>query len=76
MSYKVEMANVVSRKIVSILKGVENYSGSLKKADKLSVRFERTILSLSEFPYRCPLVQKEPWHSKGIRRMPIKPYIA
>ena len=76
MSYKVEMASIVSRRIVSILKTVADCSANLKTVDKLSVRFERALLSLGEFPYRFPLIQKEPWRSKGVRRMPIKPYIA
>ncbi len=76
MSYKVEMASIVSRKILSILKNVADGSASLKTADELSARFERAMLSLGEFPYRCPLIQKEPWRSKGVRKMPIKPYIA
>lgn len=76
MSYEVEMASIVSRRIVSILKTVADCSANLKTVDKLSVRFERALLSLGEFPYRFPLIQKEPWRSKGVRRMPLKPYIA
>ncbi len=40
MSYKVEMASIVSCKIVSILKTVADCSASLKTVDQLSARFE------------------------------------
>lgn len=74
MNYKVDMTNVVSQKIASILKDAEKYSVRYKT--RLSAKFKKSILSLAEFPYRHPLVSEEPWHSRGIRKMPIKPYVA
>ena len=33
------------------------------------------VLSLDQFPYRYPLVEIEPWRSKGFHRMPVKRHI-
>ena len=74
MSYKVEIAPIVSKKIIKILEEAEKYSASYKA--KLTAKFKKAILSLNEFPYRYPLVPEKPWHSRNIHKMPIKPYIA
>lgn len=36
---------------------------------------EERISKLDTMPARFPLVEKEPWHSNGIRRMPVKNFI-
>lgn len=36
---------------------------------------EEKILSLSAFPARAPLVDEEPWHSLGIRKLSVKKYL-
>ena len=35
-----------------------------------------TINSLDNMPERCPLYRDEPWHSRGLREMIVKNYIA
>lgn len=36
---------------------------------------EKKIAGLDTMPERFPLVDKEPWHSNGIRKMPVKNFI-
>lgn len=36
---------------------------------------EREISSLSLFPNRIALTEEEPWHSCGVRKMPVKQYL-
>ena len=36
---------------------------------------EKQIVGLNKMPARFPLVDKEPWRSNGIRRMPVKNFI-
>lgn len=36
---------------------------------------EDAISSLSEFPQRIALTEEEPWHSYGIRKMPVKNFL-
>ena len=44
-------------------------------AERLLTRIERSVLSLSAFPYRTKLFDKEPWRSAGVRLMPISNFI-
>ena len=36
---------------------------------------EKEILSLSTLPNRVALTEEEPWHSAGIRKLPVKNYL-
>lgn len=45
-------------------------------AKKLSERLMTEIDSLDEMPNRNPLYEKEPWHSRGIRKLIVDGFIA
>ena len=45
-------------------------------ADNWLVAVGKQIKSLSTFPSSHPLVDKEPWRSKGVRKLLIKNFIA
>lgn len=36
---------------------------------------ENSIASLSDYPQRVTLIDEEPWHTKGIRRLPVKNFL-
>lgn len=38
-------------------------------------KLEHEIASLSNFPSRIARTEEEPWHSLGIRKMPVKNYL-
>lgn len=38
-------------------------------------RLEESILKLKEFPNRFQSYEKEPWHSRGLRVMPVDNFI-
>ena len=38
-------------------------------------RIEEGILSLDEMPERFRVFEKEPWHSRGLRQMPVDNFI-
>ncbi len=44
-------------------------------ADGLISRLEKAILKLDEMPERFRAYEKEPWHSRGLRVMPVEHYI-
>jgi len=44
-------------------------------AAKQSGRIMDAADSLNELPFRYPLYHKEPWHSKGLRFMPVDNYM-
>ncbi len=37
--------------------------------------FEDVFISLAHFPQRVALVAEEPWHTKGIHRLPVKNFL-
>ena len=45
-------------------------------AKKQSKRILDAAAKLSELPLRCPLYEKEPWHGKGLRVLPVDHYLA
>ena len=45
-----------------------------KTASKLVGRLHREIKALSSFPGSNTIVEFEPWHEKGVRRMPVGNY--
>lgn len=49
------------------LQSPENASGQLD-------RLEKNILSLAQLPERFRAYDKEPWHSRGLRIMPVDNY--
>ena len=38
-------------------------------------RIEKSILSLEEIPDRFRAFEKEPWHSRGLRQMPVDNFL-
>jgi toxin ParE1/3/4 len=44
-------------------------------ATKQLQRIENAILSLDEKPKRFRLFEKEPWHSRGLRQLPVDNFI-
>lgn len=44
-------------------------------ADGLLGRLEKAILSLDKMPERYRIYEKEPWHSRRLRVMPVEHYI-
>lgn len=46
----------------------DNATGQLK-------RLEERIIGLEEFLEKFKLYEKEPWHSRGLRRMPVDNYL-
>ena len=46
-----------------------------ENGEKQLERLTRKILSLNEMPERFPRYEKEPWHSRGLRFVPVDNYI-
>lgn len=71
MSYAVEISEQADADLRAIfeyialdLKSVQNAVGQL-------TRLEKNIYSLDEMPERYRRYGKEPWHSRGLRIMPV-----
>ncbi len=61
------------------LKGVVQYIAKVilepEIAKRLSARIEKGISSLDQMPHRYHLVEEEPWHTEGIRKMTVDNFI-
>lgn len=44
-------------------------------ARKMTERIMRNVRSLGSMPERNPLYREEPWHSMGVRFIPVKNYL-
>lgn len=44
-------------------------------AKKQAERIIEAAAKLNEMPFRCRLYEKEPWHSKGLRVLPVDNYL-
>lgn len=47
----------------------------LKIAGKQIKRIIEAVVKLNEVPFRCRLYEEEPWHSKGLRVLPVDNYL-
>ena len=44
-------------------------------AKNVADRILKAVASLSEMPLRYPLYEKEPWQSRGLRKMSVENYV-
>ncbi len=75
MSYQVKFTPIAFAGLSLIFRRIGIYSSSRENRDKRVASISKAIFSLDELPYRCPLLEKEPYHSQGIRKMPAEGYI-
>lgn len=75
MNYEVELSvqadadlRGIYEYIAFTLLAPENASGQLD-------RLEEGILSLEQYPMRHRAYEKEPWHSRGLRVLPVDNYV-
>lgn len=76
MKFKV----IYSERALSDLRNIHRYIAvdllmpevAQKTCDNIMAKIE----SLDELPNRCSLYEKEPWHSRGLRKLFIDNYIA
>lgn len=75
MTFKVN----ISRQAEDDLRGIFEYIAyelqSFRNAAGQLDRLEEAILSLDQMPERFRAYEKEPWHSRGLRVMPVDKYL-
>lgn len=63
----------------SLLLSIDLQSNSLRAERQTALRMldtlEKELLSLSRLPNQVALTEEEPWHSAGIRKLPVKNYL-
>jgi toxin ParE1/3/4 len=75
MRYKI----VLTQQADTDLRGIYEYIAFILLEPEIAARqlerIEKAILSLDEMPERFRVSEKEPWHSRGLRQMPVDNFI-
>lgn len=71
-NYIVKITSQAEEQIHEIAHYISYELKSPNAALHLMDTLEDAFSSLMQFPHRITIVNDEPWHSKGIRRLPVK----
>ena len=75
MIYDVQISNQAENDLRSIFEYIAFELQSVQNAVGQLSRLEESINSLDQMPGRYRAYEKEPWHSRGLRAMPVDNYI-
>lgn len=75
MRYSIIYTKEAEQDLVDIFEYIAINLLVLETAKKQTKRIMHTIEGLSEMPQRHKLFEDEPWHSKGIRILPVDNYL-
>ncbi len=75
MIYDVQISNQAETDLRSIFEYIAFELQSVQNAVGQLTRLEERINSLAQMPDRYRTYEKEPWHSRGLRVMPVDNYI-
>lgn len=70
--YSVRIAPAAQTQLSELIRYITQVLQAPQAALHLLNQIDREIQSLSHFPMRFPCLEDEPWHSMGIRKMPVK----
>lgn len=75
MTFKVNITRQAEEDLRGIFEYIAYKLQSFQNAAGLLDRLEKAILSLNEMPERYRAYEKEPWHGRGLRVMPVDSYL-
>lgn len=75
MNYDVQITEEADADLRGIFEHIAYKLRSLTNATGQLDRLEAAIYSLDQMPERYALYQKEPWHSRGLRKLPVDNYL-
>ena len=75
MTFEVRLSSQAKQDIGDIYDYIAHDLQNPFAAEGLLGRLEKAILSLDEMTERYRAYEKEPWHSRGLRLMPVERYI-
>lgn len=75
MTFEVRLSSQAKQDIGDIYDYIAHDLQNPFAAEGLLGRLEKAILSLDEMTERYRAYEKEPWHSRGLRVMPVERYI-
>ena len=74
-TYHVKVTSQAKEQIREIAYYISNELKAPGAALHLLNTLEDSFTSLSRFPQRVALISEEPWHTKGIHRLPVKNFL-
>ncbi|MBQ9793601.1 MAG: type II toxin-antitoxin system RelE/ParE family toxin [Clostridia bacterium] len=75
MAYQVKLTPNAIRQLQDTLVYISQTLQAPDVARRWSKRLESRIASLCEMPFRYALVEEDPWHGEGVRKMPVENFI-
>ena len=76
MIFKIEITTQAKADLRSIYEYIAFTLLSPQSAAKQLDRLEKSIMSLDNMPMRFKAYETEPWHSRGLRIMPVDNFVA
>ncbi|WP_373483809.1 type II toxin-antitoxin system RelE/ParE family toxin [Acetobacterium sp.] len=74
MSYAIVITEQADADLRSIFRYIADELKSRQNASGQLDRLEQSIMKLDQLPERFRIYGKEPWHSRGLRIMPVDNY--
>lgn len=75
MNYEVQITTEAENDLRGIFEYIAFELQSPQNAAGQLGRLEQSIMSLEQMPERSRLYEKEPWHSRNLRIMPVDNYL-
>ena len=75
MRYKVKLTTQAIGQIEETVRYISKILLDSETAQKWADAMQCEIEKLDFMPSKYPLTEEEPWHTKGIRKMPVKNFI-
>ena len=75
MQYEVKLTPQAFGQIEETVQYISKILLEPEIARKWADTLQSEIKKLDSMPSRYPLTEEEPWHTKGIRRMPVKNFL-
>ncbi len=75
MRYKVKLTTQAIGQIEETVRYISKILLDPETAQKWADAMQCEIEKLDFMPSKYPLTEEEPWHTKGIRKMPVKNFI-
>lgn len=75
MKYQIFYTNSAKQDLKSIYRYISESLVEPEIASKITNRIMKEICSLNEMPQRHRLYESEPWHSRGLRILPVNNYL-
>ena len=75
MKYQIFYTNSARQDLKNIYRYISDDLVEPEIAAKLTDKIMKAIRSLDEMPQRYRLFEEEPWHSRGLRILPVNNYL-